>query len=398
MVAATYDLSPTSVQDAAMANANMCQLLEEEAREKEREAREAARKLKRKLKKAEARLRSQEDEAASLRAQLAAAELDSSSGTSPDRSGATAADSTPEDTSPAKAPQPSVAAAAVADPDSPVAAAGGNQARRGKKKGTGMHGLAAELAGRQNGGPAAHARDSNAGQSAVGSDGDEEEARNEGALPDNWETMAEDEEEDGGGIGVSTDFNAVYGVSPHDSGSWTTVGLKKPAAAAPAEVPSSCSLLPSTLFDSFQRRVHHPCCLLNTVASRKSSSRTLLKSSPVVICRALKWTVATHVQPRHPLRPVQPQQWQSSRRGGRGCQPRSIQRPPHLRAPQSSCSRIGLARRPGAMGPPPRPVLPTGPACAPLLLPRTTLPTCLKPRSVLPSSLFSFSNSCCTRF
>lgn len=226
-----------------MANANMCQLLEEEAREKEREAREAARKLKRKLKKAEARLRSQEDEAASLRAQLAAAELDSSSGTSPDRRGATAADSTPEDTSPAKLPQPSTAAAAEAEPDSPVTVADGGRAPRGKKKATTVHGPAAELGGRQNGGPASHTRDSSAGQSAEDSNGDEEEARSEGALPDSWETMAE-EEVVSGGVGVSTDFNAVYGVSPPDSGSWTTVGLKKPAAAAvagSAEVPLQLS-------------------------------------------------------------------------------------------------------------------------------------------------------------
>ncbi|BDA48480.1 hypothetical protein COCOBI_12-1590 [Coccomyxa sp. Obi] len=224
--------SRNPTKDAAMANANMCQLLEEEAREKEREAREAARKLKRKLKKAEARLRSQEEESASLRAQLAAAELDSSSGTSPDRPGATAAaDSTPEDTSPAKEPQPSVAAAAAAEAPAPVAPADGGRARRGKKKGKAVLAPAEELAGRQNGGPATHARDSSVGQSAEGSDGDEEEARSEGALPDSWETMAE-EEDDGGGVGVITDFNAVYGVSPPDSGSWTTVGLKKPAAAA----------------------------------------------------------------------------------------------------------------------------------------------------------------------
>ncbi len=223
-----------------MANANMCQLLEEEAREKEREAREAARKLKRKLKKAEARLRSQEDEAASLRAQLAAAELDSSSGTSPDRRGASAAHSTPKDTSPAKLPQPSVAAAAEPEPDGPVIVADGGRARQGKKKAAAVDGSAAKQAGRQNGGPAPHSRDSSASQSAEGSDGNEEEARSEGALADSWETMAE-EEEDGEGDGVSTDFSAVYGVSPPDSGSWTTVGLKKPTPAAladTAEVPS----------------------------------------------------------------------------------------------------------------------------------------------------------------
>jgi flagellar biosynthesis GTPase FlhF len=60
-------------QDAATANANMCQLLEEEAAEKEREAREAAKRIKRKLKKAAARLRREEEEAESSATEAAAA-------------------------------------------------------------------------------------------------------------------------------------------------------------------------------------------------------------------------------------------------------------------------------------------------------------------------------------
>lgn len=61
------------MQDAATANANMCQLLEEEAAEKEREAREAAKRIKRKLKKAAARLQ-REEEAKSSATEAAAAQ------------------------------------------------------------------------------------------------------------------------------------------------------------------------------------------------------------------------------------------------------------------------------------------------------------------------------------
>lgn len=198
-----------------MANANMCQLLEEEAREKEREAREAARKLKRKLKKAEARLRSQEEESAQLRAALARAELADSSSTeaSPDRPAA-AADS---DASPAKQPP--------ADPeqDSSAAVAPGGKARRGRKKGA-RRVEAAEVLARQNGGSAAQAR-------AASADGSDKDVGSEGALPDSWEAMVE---EGDSGNGAATGFNAVYGVSPPDSGSWTTVGVRKPTPAAAA--------------------------------------------------------------------------------------------------------------------------------------------------------------------
>lgn len=52
----------------------MCQLLEEEAAEKEREAREAAKRIKRKLKKAAARLQREEEEAKSSATEAAAAQ------------------------------------------------------------------------------------------------------------------------------------------------------------------------------------------------------------------------------------------------------------------------------------------------------------------------------------
>lgn len=233
-----------------MANANMCQLLEEEAREKEREAREAARKLKRRLKKAEARLRSQEEESASLRAALAATELDSAPEEGPQGTSTAA-----EVLSPATAggtysaqPPPAEAAGAVNITQNaelaPTAAADSKPLRKGKRASAAARKAAGKAAAaedataaggrrQQNGDCMAHARDTSAAPSGTASDADDD-AGSETALPDSWEAMAEDE--DIGAASAAVDFGMVCGASPPNSAPWTTVGAKKTMQTAAPEV------------------------------------------------------------------------------------------------------------------------------------------------------------------